>query len=72
MGTSIFTLRKTVKKYLDFLYFEDGEMKGDTYDYSPAFDDWILNLNFKNSQTSRVEQGEFLSRIIVEGNGSFI
>ncbi|WP_270265090.1 glycoside hydrolase family 38 C-terminal domain-containing protein [Lactococcus formosensis] len=60
-------LKKNGKKYLDFLSFEDGGDEGDTYDYSPAFDDWILNLNFKNSHTSRVEQGEFLSRIIVEG-----
>lgn len=60
-------LKKNSKEYLDFLSFEDGGDEGDTYDYSPAFDDWILNLNFKNSHTSRVEQGEFLSRIIVEG-----
>jgi mannosylglycerate hydrolase len=60
-------LKKNGKKYLDFLSFEDGGDEGDTYDYSPAFDDWILNLNFKNIHTSRVEQGEFLSRIIVEG-----
>ncbi|MCH1712318.1 MULTISPECIES: glycoside hydrolase family 38 C-terminal domain-containing protein [Lactococcus] len=60
-------LKKNGKKYLDFLSFEDGGDEGDTYDYSPAFADWILNLNFNNSQTSHVEQGKLLSRIIVEG-----
>ncbi|WP_413538566.1 glycoside hydrolase family 38 C-terminal domain-containing protein [Enterococcus malodoratus] len=52
---------------IDFLKVEDGGDEGDTYDFSPAFDDWVLTLDFTQTKDVRIEQGNLLSRIIVEG-----
>lgn len=35
--------------YKKFIEIEDGGDEGDTYDYSPAFKDWILNLDFTDA-----------------------
>lgn len=40
------------KTYADFLWFEDGGDEGDTYDYSPAYRDQILKLNFQDAQVT--------------------
>lgn len=41
--------KENKRDYVDFINFEDGGDEGDTYDYSPAFDDWILNLGFAHA-----------------------
>lgn len=40
------------KSYADFLWFEDGGDEGDTYDYSPAYHDQILQLHFQDAQVT--------------------
>ncbi|WP_349651651.1 glycoside hydrolase family 38 C-terminal domain-containing protein [Lactococcus lactis] len=59
--------KETDKTYNNFLYFEDGGDEGDTYDYSPAFEDWILNLDFQECKAVKIEQGDLISRIIING-----
>ncbi|ETY72881.1 alpha-mannosidase [Lactiplantibacillus fabifermentans T30PCM01] len=48
------TLTDTLTKqsYPDFLHFEDGGDEGDTYDYSPAYQDQILLLDFKQAEVA--------------------
>lgn len=55
------------KTYKNFLRIEDSGDEGDTYDFSPAFKDWILSLDFKKS---KVEQaiGDIQSSISLSGN----
>lgn len=53
--------------YQNFLTFEDGGDEGDTYDYSPAVTDWILNLDFKNAEEVITESGNLVSRILLKG-----
>ncbi|MGK0605188.1 glycoside hydrolase family 38 C-terminal domain-containing protein [Enterococcus gilvus] len=55
------------KWYYDFLKVEDGGDEGDTYDFSPAFEDWILTLDFAETTDLTIEQGSLLSRIILKG-----
>lgn len=38
------------KIYHNFISVEDGGDEGDTYDYSPAYEDWILSLNFDDAE----------------------
>lgn len=42
--------KKTGKEYCNFLFVEDSGDEGDNYDYSPPEKDWILFLDFKNSE----------------------
>lgn len=59
---------KELKKwYHDFLWFEDSGDEGDTYDYSPAFNDWFLKLDFSQHNQAMVEQGDLISRMTIEG-----
>lgn len=51
----------------DFLRVEDGGDEGDTYDYSPAYNDWVLDLDFKDADVVAVESGNLVGQIIVEG-----
>lgn len=46
---------------------EDGGDEGDTYDYSPAFSDWILNLDFNGLVEEKTEQGDLVSRLFLKG-----
>ena len=41
--------KRTQQTYEDFLKVEDSGDEGDTYDYSPAYQDWLLNLDFKQA-----------------------
>lgn len=54
------------KTYADFLTFEDSGDEGDNYDYSPAFADWILALDFSQAET-RAKQGDFVSTLALNG-----
>lgn len=59
---------KSMNKWsYDFLRMEDGGDEGDTYDYSPAFDDWVLDLDFKDAESVTIEAGNLVSRMIVKG-----
>ena len=42
--------KQNKQKYENVLTFEDGGDEGDNYDYSPPFEDWIINLDFQNAQ----------------------
>lgn len=53
--------------YKNFLTIEDSGDEGDTYDYSPAFKDWIINLNFNEATDIKIEEGSLVSRMIIEG-----
>ncbi|HFX3740580.1 TPA: glycoside hydrolase family 38 C-terminal domain-containing protein [Enterococcus faecium] len=53
--------------YHNFLTIEDGGDEGDTYDYSPAFSDWILHLGFNELVEKKTEQGNLVSRIFLKG-----
>src|SRR5699024_1135991 len=55
------------KYYKNFLSVEDGGDEGDNYDYSPAFHDWIINLDFSNAIIS-AKQGELVNELHLEGN----
>ncbi|MDT2821036.1 glycoside hydrolase family 38 C-terminal domain-containing protein [Enterococcus devriesei] len=55
------------KWYVDFLKVEDGGDEGDTYDFSPAFDDWLLNLDFSEAGDVNIQQGSLISRMTVSG-----
>lgn len=52
--------------YKKFIEIEDGGDEGDTYDFSPAFKDWILNLNFDNS-TVKCDAGRLVSVMNLSG-----
>lgn len=55
------------KYYKNFLSVEDGGDEGDNYDYSPAFHDWIINLNFSNALVN-AKQGELVSELHLKGS----
>lgn len=66
-GKGIDLYNKEKKKtYSDFLTFEDGGDEGDNYDYSPAFADWILSLDFSNAKI-KAEQGTFVNTLQLTG-----
>lgn len=51
----------------DFIGVEDGGDEGDTYDYSPAYHDLILNLRFNDITSFNVKQNQLLSLFTVDG-----
>lgn len=59
--------KATNQVYADFLNFEDGGDEGDTYDYSPAFEDWILTLDLKNVSVQALA-GKFSSQLTINGS----
>lgn len=52
--------------YINALSFEDGGDEGDTYDYSPAYKDWIINLGFANA-TITTKVGKQTQIMLLEG-----
>jgi mannosylglycerate hydrolase len=50
----------------NWLTFEDGGDEGDTYDFSPAFNDWVLKLDFAKSAVTAV-QGKLVSYLKLSG-----
>ncbi|WEG72883.1 glycoside hydrolase family 38 C-terminal domain-containing protein [Vagococcus intermedius] len=58
---------KLGKWYTNFLKIEDGGDEGDTYDYSPAYHDWLLELDFSNATETIIEEGNLVSRMLVKG-----
>ncbi|ETY72679.1 alpha-mannosidase [Lactiplantibacillus fabifermentans T30PCM01] len=58
--------KRTNTTYADFLSIEDGGDEGDTYDYSPAYQDWILHLGFTDAQISGLN-GSLESRLTLSG-----
>ncbi|MDC9225003.1 glycoside hydrolase family 38 C-terminal domain-containing protein, partial [Clostridioides difficile] len=51
---------------INALSFEDGGDEGDTYDYSPAYKDWIINLGFANA-TITTKVGKQTQIMLLEG-----
>ncbi len=49
-GNLHLTNKETEEKYTDFLTIEDSGDEGDTYDYSPPYEDQIISLNFKGAE----------------------
>lgn len=58
--------KQTDTTYENFITFEDGGDEGDNYDFSPAYDDWIINLNFDDAKVNAVS-GELESRLTLTG-----
>lgn len=58
--------KQNKKTYSNFLTFEDGGDEGDNYDYSPAFADWLLALDFTNAKVTAV-QGTFVNILQLTG-----
>lgn len=54
---------KTIDNFLSIV--DDGD-EGDTYDYSPAYDNQVLNLNFADSQVS-CECGNLRQQLKIKG-----
>lgn len=59
--------KRTQTTYRDCLKLEDGGDEGDTYDYSPAYQDWLLNLDFKSAQVTGIA-GPLMSQLKLTGN----
>ncbi len=55
------------KDFKDILQLEDGGDEGDGYDYSPAYEDWILNLDFKGADVKSYK-GKLSSKLIINGS----
>lgn len=58
--------KRNEKVYTNILNFEDGGDEGDTYDYSPAYQDEIYQLDFKKA-TVQVVCGKFSQSLILNG-----
>lgn len=58
---------KKGKQYSNFLSFIDEGDEGDNYDYSPAFNDWKLALNFSNAKVKCVV-GKIISKMKIKGS----
>ena len=58
--------KKKDKTYESFLTVEDGGDEGDNYDFSPAYHDWILDLNFTDAAVEAV-RGELISSLHLKG-----
>ena len=58
---------KSGKSYSNFLTFIDQGDEGDNYDYSPAYNDWQLNLNF-NGAAVKCTAGKVVSKMQIRGS----
>ena len=58
---------KSGKSYSNFLTFIDQGDEGDNYDYSPAYNDWQLNLNF-NGAAVKCIAGKVVSKMQIRGS----
>lgn len=65
-GAIALTDKRTGRTYDDVLYVEDGGDEGDTYDYSPAFADDIVALDFQNASATTT-QGQFRGTMTLSG-----
>ena len=55
------------KNYSNFLFFVDQGDEGDNYDYSPAFNDWRLDLDFKDAEV-KCTTGKVISKMQIRGS----
>ncbi|WP_125763952.1 glycoside hydrolase family 38 N-terminal domain-containing protein [Companilactobacillus hulinensis] len=60
--------KDTKKTFNNFLTFEDSGDDGDTYDYSPMFNDWGINLDFKNADEVHFVNGTIQSKLTITGS----
>ncbi|MFW7432004.1 glycoside hydrolase family 38 C-terminal domain-containing protein [Vagococcus carniphilus] len=60
------TDKVTQEKYFNFLTIEDSGDEGDTYDYSPPYEDDVLSLNF-NEAAVKVTNGPLRNEMKLSG-----
>ncbi|QVI34511.1 alpha-mannosidase [Lacticaseibacillus chiayiensis] len=65
-GKLLLTDNRTQQTFVDPLHFEDGGDAGDTYDYSPPDEDWLLDLSLAQAEVTG-HQGKFVSELIFRG-----
>ena len=58
--------KRSKRKYENILQLEDGGDEGDGYDYSPAYEDWIIDLDFKDADV-KAYKGKIYSKLIIKG-----
>ncbi|MHC9532169.1 glycoside hydrolase family 38 N-terminal domain-containing protein [Dellaglioa sp. L3N] len=56
------------QSYSNFITFEDSGDEGDTYDYSPAFKDWLLTLDFSAADSITFKSGHFNQLMSINGS----
>lgn len=54
--------------YSNFMTIEDSGDEGDTYDYSPAFKDWLLTLDFSKSDSITFKSGKLYQIMSITGS----
>lgn len=65
--TLTLTDKRTGQVYPNFITVEDGGDEGDTYDYSPAYHDWVLSLGFDQAAV-KGQQGTYQSHLCLTGH----
>lgn len=55
------------EKIVDFIKIVDDGDEGDTYDYSPAYQDQVINLNFANAEVI-CRSGQSQAEMLLRGN----
>ncbi|AEB06645.1 glycoside hydrolase family 38 [Coriobacterium glomerans PW2] len=58
--------KRSGREHLDPIGFSDGGDEGDTYDFSPAFADWLLDLSLADANATG-RQGAYQSELILSG-----
>ena len=66
-GKLLLTDHRTQQTFIDPLHFEDGGDAGDTYDYSPPDEDWLLGLSLAQAEVTG-HQGKLVSDLIFRGS----
>lgn len=66
-GKLVLLDKKTQQKYDDFLQFEDSGDEGDTYDYSPPYEDYSYLLDLKDA-TCQLYQNALSQKLVFSGH----
>ena len=46
------TDNRTGQSFVNPVHFDDGGDEGDTYDYSPVYQDWLINLTLEEAEVT--------------------
>lgn len=65
-GQLVLVDRRTKQSFVNPIHFDDGGDEGDTYDYSPAFQDWLLDLTLAEAEVTG-QQGKLVSELVFRG-----
>lgn len=60
------TDNRTGQSFVNPIHFDDGGDEGDTYDYSPAYQDWLINLTLEEAEVTG-HQGKLVSELSFKG-----